>query len=96
MALKADNPRLMLSPSTNRLEGFANPLLFSIAGQEGPVSGPNGTVERGAENIEIVRITDARRHRAATDATRAVALAATKSRESKESEEVKKRGAPKL
>jgi len=231
-ALRADNPRLMLTPSTRGLEGFAQPLLMSIAGQEGPVSGPNNTVERGGENIEllfttppnpevvwgikrtyffatkerpdlqitldamrkkygpetiapspdprdqtkfmawvydaqgkpmgpngaqlntmcaglvtsrfgnggitteqeiltgqagpapcqsisivnasiqsarldpanpqfvvfslIVQITDARRHRAATDATRAVALAATKARESKEAEEVKRRGAPKL
>jgi hypothetical protein len=40
----------------------------------------------------VVQITDGRRHRASVDATRAVALAATKARD----EEVKKRAAPKL
>jgi len=232
VALKAANPRLMLSPTTRPLEGFQQPLLFSIIGDEPATTGPNYTMLRGSENIQllfttppspevvwgvkrvynfatkeqpelettldalrkkygpesvpaspdprdqskymawvydaqgkpmgpsgaplnkvcatyatahfggtddptmneiqtgnpgpaqcqsiiivnanilanridqsnpqsvvrglIVQITDGSRHRASTDATRAVALAASKARESKEADEVKKRGAPKL
>jgi hypothetical protein len=44
----------------------------------------------------FVQITDGSRHRASTDATRAVALGAAKAREGKDAEEVKKRAAPKL
>jgi hypothetical protein len=43
-----------------------------------------------------VSITDGPRHRAATDATRAVVLNAARSRQNKETEDVKKRGVPKL
>ena len=53
-ALRADNPRLMLAPTTQPLEGFAQPLLLSIIGNEGATTGPNGEVARAAENIELL------------------------------------------
>jgi len=53
-ALKADNPRLMLSPGTHTLEGFAQPLLFSIIGNEDATTGPNGTMTRANETITLL------------------------------------------
>lgn len=53
-ALRADNPRLMLAPTTQPLEGFAQPLLLSIIGNEGATTGPTGEVARAAENIELL------------------------------------------
>jgi hypothetical protein len=44
----------------------------------------------------LVQMIDGSRHRASTDATRAVALAALKARENKDNEEIKKRAPPKL
>ena len=44
----------------------------------------------------IVNITDGSRHRASTDATRGVALAASKARQNKDNEEISKRAPPKL
>jgi hypothetical protein len=49
-----------------------------------------------AVNFLRVHITDGPRHRAATDATRAMSLNAAKSRQSKEAEDVKRQGVPKL
>jgi len=54
VALKADNPRLMLMPSTGTLEGFSQALLLSMAGREAPSGGPNGEIVRAAENIEVL------------------------------------------
>lgn len=47
-------------------------------------------------NSLIVQINAGSRHRAATDATRAVALRAAKEREGRQAEEVQQRAAPKL
>jgi hypothetical protein len=53
-ALRADNPRLMLRPTTRTLEGFAQPLLFSIVGQETTTSGPDSTITRAGEDVELL------------------------------------------
>jgi hypothetical protein len=53
-ALRADNPRLMLTPTTRTLEGFSQPLLFSILGQEPITVGPEGGIVRAGEDIVIL------------------------------------------
>ena len=53
-ALRADNPRLMLRPTTTTLEGFAQPLLFSIVGQEAITSGSDSTITRAGEDVELL------------------------------------------
>ena len=47
IALRADNPRLMLTPNTHQYEGFADPLLLYVSGLEQPGDG------RGSESIDI-------------------------------------------
>jgi hypothetical protein len=55
LALKADNPRMTLSPATLELEGFTGPLLFSVAGTEAPTpGGPYNLPLRAGENVEIL------------------------------------------
>ncbi len=49
-----------------------------------------------AVNNLTVQMNDGARYRAAIDATRAVVLRAAKARDSKQNDEVNKRGAPKL
>jgi hypothetical protein len=53
-ALKADNPRLQLTPSTRQLEGFSSPLMLSVIGDEAATPGPGGTTARGGETVEIL------------------------------------------
>jgi hypothetical protein len=47
LALKADNPRLTLLPSTLQIEGFKDQLMTSVTGRESP------TVERSGEDVTI-------------------------------------------
>ena len=54
LALKADNPRMTLAPSTLELEGFTGPLLFSVAATEAPTPGPNSLPLRAGENVDIL------------------------------------------
>ena len=54
-----------------------------------------GRLEYAVNNL-IVRVMHAPMYKAATEATRAIALAASKARASKQADEVKKRGPPKL
>jgi hypothetical protein len=54
LALKANNPRLMLTPFTNRLEGFPDALLFAVGGLEPVTPGPNSTAARSGEKIQIL------------------------------------------
>ena len=55
LALKADNPRMTLTPSTLEFEGFTGPLLFSVAGTEAPTPGGPYTLPlRAGENVEIL------------------------------------------
>lgn len=44
----------MLTPTTRTLEGFSQPLLFSIVGQEAITSGPNSTIARAGEDVELL------------------------------------------
>lgn len=54
LALKADNPRMTLAPSTREFEGFTGPLLFSVFGEEAATPGPNSLPLRAGENVEIL------------------------------------------
>src|SRR5262245_47495529 len=53
-ALKAANPRLMLAPGTHALEGFPQPLLFSMIGIQDATTGPDGTMTRPSEIITLL------------------------------------------
>lgn len=53
IALKADNPRLSLTPSTLKLEGFSSDLLPSVAATETPAPGPAATIARAGERVTI-------------------------------------------
>jgi hypothetical protein len=53
-ALKAANPRLRLAPGTRALEGFPQPLLFSIIGNEDSITGPDGIMTRAPETITLL------------------------------------------
>jgi hypothetical protein len=55
LALKADNPRMTLSPFTREYEGLTGPLLFSVFGEEAPTpGGPYNLPLRAGENVEIL------------------------------------------
>jgi hypothetical protein len=54
LALKADNPRLTIAPSTRQYEGFAEPLMPSVTGSEPATPGPNSVIQRAGENVEIL------------------------------------------
>jgi len=55
LALKADNPRMTLTPSTRQYEGFTGQLLLSVVGAEAATpGGPNSTPLRAGENVEIL------------------------------------------
>jgi len=54
LALKADNPRLKLSPSTRQFEGFTGELLLSVFGEEAATPGPNSMPLRAGEKVEIL------------------------------------------
>lgn len=53
-ALKADNPRMTLTPNTHELEGFSSPLMLSVVASEPVTPGPNATAARGGEALEIL------------------------------------------
>lgn len=53
-ALKADNPRMTLTPTSRALEGFASPLVFEVLGNEPVTAGPNFTTARAGEALEIL------------------------------------------
>lgn len=54
-ALKADNPRMKLSPSTLRLEGFSDDLMSYVVGAEPQTPGPppGYTIARAGEKVTI-------------------------------------------
>ena len=53
-ALKADNPRMTLAPTTKTLEGFSSPLMLSVIGSEQPLPAPDGTIGHAGEGVEIL------------------------------------------
>src|SRR5437660_12043518 len=54
LALKADNPRMTLTPATREFEGFSGPLLLSVGGSEAATPGPNSMPLRAGENVMIL------------------------------------------
>ena len=55
IALKADNPRLHLAPTTLQLEGFPNDLMPSVTATEAQTPGPppGYTIARGGERVTL-------------------------------------------
>jgi hypothetical protein len=53
-ALKADNPRMTLAPTTVSLEGFASPLMLSVIGNEPPLPAADGTIGHAGEAVELL------------------------------------------
>jgi hypothetical protein len=53
-ALKADNPRMTLAPTTTSLEGFSSPLMLSVIGNEPVTAAPDSTIGRAGETIELL------------------------------------------
>jgi hypothetical protein len=52
-AMKADNPRLSLTSATYKYEGFNDPLVATVAGNDAPAT-TNESVHGASEHIQIL------------------------------------------
>lgn len=52
-AMKADNPRLALTSATYKYEGFNDPLVATVAGNDAPAT-INESVHRASEHVQIL------------------------------------------